>query len=141
MERKIVRSPRQFDFMNVDRVAAVSHQEFLSARFLLRRIDPHPDQQAVPFRELVQSPPAFAVESSTYYEHRNAVDDKPEQNGQNGDDERPRIVHHEKARRGDPSGATGDAADDGLRAGDIVVAKGRRGAIGISARSAGGIDA
>ena len=60
---------------------------------------------------------------------------------QNGDDERPRIVHHEKARRGDPSGATGDAADDGLRAGDIVVAKGRRGAIGISARSAGGIDA
>ena len=30
MERKIVRSSRQFDFMNVDRVAAVPHQDLLS---------------------------------------------------------------------------------------------------------------
>src|SRR5437879_1990337 len=46
MERKIVCSSRQFDFMNVDRVAAVPHQDLLSSRFLLRRIDPCPDQQA-----------------------------------------------------------------------------------------------
>ena len=30
MERKIVRSSRQFDFMNVDRVAAAPHQDLLS---------------------------------------------------------------------------------------------------------------
>src|SRR5882757_4260745 len=30
MERKIVRSPRKLDFMNVDRVAAVLHQDLLS---------------------------------------------------------------------------------------------------------------
>ena len=30
MERKIVRSSHQFDFMNVDRVAAVPHQDLLS---------------------------------------------------------------------------------------------------------------
>ena len=79
MERKIVRSSRQFDFMNVDRVAAVPHQDFLSLRFLLRRIDPCPDQKAAPFGKLIKSPPALLVESATYHEHRNAGDDKPAQ--------------------------------------------------------------
>jgi hypothetical protein len=36
MERKIVCSSRQFDFMNMNRVAAVPHQDFLSSRFLFR---------------------------------------------------------------------------------------------------------
>src|SRR4030081_304719 len=79
MERKIVCSSRQFDFMNMDRVAAVPHQDFLSSRFLLRRIDPYPDQQAVPFGKLIQSPPALPVESATYHEHGDAGDDKPAQ--------------------------------------------------------------
>ena len=79
MERKIVGSSRQFDFMNVDRVAAVPHQGFLSSRFFLRRIDPYPDQQAVPFGKLIQSPPALLVEPATYHEHGDAGDEKPGQ--------------------------------------------------------------
>jgi len=43
MERKIVRSSRQLDFMNVDGLAAVPHQYLLSQRLLLRRVDAYPD--------------------------------------------------------------------------------------------------
>jgi hypothetical protein len=61
MERKIVRFSRQFDFMNVDGLPAVPGQDFLGFGFFLRRANPHPDQQTLPFRLLFQSQCAFSI--------------------------------------------------------------------------------
>jgi hypothetical protein len=68
-----------FDFMNVDGIPAMSHQDFLGLGFLLGRPDSHPDQQTLPFRLLVHSQSAFSIQPPPHSEHRYASDGESDQ--------------------------------------------------------------
>jgi hypothetical protein len=61
MEREILWSFRQFDFVNVNGFRAVPRQNFLGFGFFFRRSDSYPDKQALPFRLLFQSERALSI--------------------------------------------------------------------------------
>ncbi len=54
-------------------LAAVPDQDFLRLRFLLRRPNPHPDQQPLIFGSRLQAPYAIAVEAAIYDWQRDAA--------------------------------------------------------------------
>ena len=88
MERKILRSPRQFDFVDVDGFATMPHQHFLSLGFLFGGSDAHPDQKAIGFCKLFQSADALTLKSPVHHEDRGATSDKSAKNGDDNDKKR-----------------------------------------------------
>lgn len=88
MERKILRSFRQFDFVNVDGFPTMPDQHFLCMGFLFGRSNAHPDQKSVGFRKPFQSADAVAFKSPMHHENRGATSDKSAKNGNDNDKKR-----------------------------------------------------